>query len=74
MLIRIRARFTINFEAKPPSTVKIDSTTVDLPLVPDNINGTCIMETEVAKIFIFWAGRDAQVDIFKQYTVFQGYM
>ena len=65
MLIRIRAKFTINFEAKPPSPVQTDSVTTELPLVPDNINGTCIMETEVAKIFMFWSGYNFTLEFIK---------
>ena len=65
MLIRVRARFTINFEAKPPSPVKVDTKVVDLPSIPDSVNGTCIMETEVAKIFMFWSGYNFTLEFIK---------
>ena len=65
MLIRLSASFTINFEAKPPSPVMVDTKSVDLPSRPDNVNGTCVMETEVAKIFMFWSGYNFTLEFIK---------
>ena len=65
MLIRIRARITVNFEARPPSPVKVDTKDIDLPEVPDKINGTCVLETEIAKIFLFWSGYNFSMEFIK---------
>ena len=65
MLIRIKARITINFEARPPSPVQVDSKNVDLPERPDKINGTCVLETDIAKIFIFWSGYNFSMEFIK---------
>ena len=62
---RVSATFTINFEARPPSPVQVDTKTVDLPAVPDSVNGTCILETEKAKIFIFWSGYNFTLEFIK---------
>merc|ERR1719410_2249240 len=65
MLIRLSASFTINFEAKPPSPVVVDTKIVELPSRPDNVNGTCVMETEMAKIFMFWSGYNFTLEFIK---------
>ena len=65
MLIRLSASFTINFEAMPPSPVMVDTKRVELPSRPDKVNGTCIMESEVAKIFIFWSGYNFSLEFIK---------
>lgn len=65
MLIRLSASFTINFEAKPPSPVVVDSKSVDLPTRPDSVNGTCVMETEKAKISMFWSGYNFTLEFIK---------
>ena len=65
MLIRISARFTIMFETKPPSSVQVDEVVVDLPVNPDRVNGTCVSEKEVAKIFVFWSGYNFTLEFIK---------
>ena len=65
MLIKIKARITINFEARPPSPVKVDTKDIDLPEVPDRVNGTCVLETEIAKIFLFWSGYNFSMEFIK---------
>jgi len=65
MYIKTRAKFVINFETRPPSTVKVDSKVYQLPSVPDKVNGTCVLETETSKIFIFWSGFNFSIEFIK---------
>ena len=65
MYIKTRAKFVINFETKPPSSVNVDSKVYQLPSIPEKVNGTCVMESETAKIFIFWSGFNFSIEFIK---------
>ena len=65
MLIRIKAKITINFDARPPSPVHVGTKEVNLPEKPDKINGTCVLETDIAKIFLFWSGYNFSMEFIK---------
>lgn len=65
MFIKTRAKFVINFETIAPSTVKVDSNVYQLPEIPEKVNGTCALETETSKIFIFWSGFNFSIEFIK---------
>ena len=65
MMIRTKASFTINFETLPPSPVQVDSKVYDMPSQPDKVNGTCVLETETSKIFVFWSGFNFSIEFIK---------
>lgn len=61
MLIRISASFSILWE----TSSGVESKVVDLPRIPDRVNGTCVKETEVAKMFVFWSGYNFTLEFIK---------
>jgi len=65
MFIKTRAKFIVNFETVPPSSVKVDSKIYQLPATPEKVNGTCVLESETAKIFIFWSGFNFSIEFIK---------
>jgi len=64
MYIKTRAKFVINFETRPSSLVEVDTKTYQLPEIPQ-VNGTCALETETSKIFLFWSGFNFSIEFIK---------
>ena len=63
-----RVDFTINFETRSGSPVAIASKAYEMPnkpMVPDAVNGTCALKTEVSAIHVFWAGFNLTLEFIK---------
>jgi len=68
IFMRTRVDFTINFETRPGSPVAIASKAYEMPnkpMVPDAVNGTCALKTEVSAIHVFWAGFNLTLEFIK---------